>query len=200
MAGTMSEEDLVSDLKASLFDSAKTLADEDDAQFKRFLRQSLPDMEAKRPRTRLGTFELVADQERYQVAETDFAAFKLDLWRDPQKMPKPWEPCFPGPLPRILCPQQEEGAWYIAFDPAPTQRQISVLGTTFKFYYFAHHVIGALAADTTIDPVDRGLLLLRAQAEAMLAIAMRNAAKPVPCATACQALRATARPRRCTRC
>ncbi len=41
------------------------------------------------------------------------------------------------------------------------------------------HVLGANAADTTIANTDRGLLLLRAQAEAMLEISLHNANKPV---------------------
>lgn len=178
MAGSMSEEDLVADLKASLFDTAETFASEEDQDFKRFLAQALPDMEVKRPITRLGQLTLVADTPRFLVLEDDFAAWKTDLWREPSRLPKPWDPAYPGPLPRVSA-QQDGAAWYVAFEPAPTAAHLAALGSTFKFYYFARHVIAADAEDTTIAAVDRGLLLLRAQVEAMLALALRNAGKPV---------------------
>ncbi len=178
MPGTMSEADLVADLKASLFDAANVFTGAADADFKRFLQQALPDMQTKRPVTRLGALTLVADQARYAVAEADFAALKTDIWREPARLPKPWEPNYPGALPRV-CAARDGAAWYVQFEPAPTAAHIGVLGDAFKFYYFATHAIGAAAADTTIAPQDRGLLLLRAQADAMLALGMRNAGKPV---------------------
>lgn len=178
MPGTMSEADLVADLKASLFDAKAVFTTPADGDFKRFLAQALPDMQFKRPVTRLGSITLVAGEGRYAVVEADFAAFKTDLWRDPSRVPKPWEPTYPGALPRI-CAMREVDAWFIQLDPAPAAAHLAALGDTFKFYYFAAHAIGADAANTTVNPQDRGLLLLRAQAEAMLAVGMRNAGKPV---------------------
>jgi hypothetical protein len=178
MAGTMAEADLVEDLKASLFDAAQTFASEADAEFKRFLQQALPDMQFKRPVTRLGSLTLVAGEARYQVAASDFAAFKTDLWREPSRLPKPWDPSHPGALPRIEA-VRDGAAWFVQFEPAPTAAHLAVLGTAFKYYYFAEHAIGESASDTTVNPQDRGLLLLRAQVEAMQALAMRNAGKAV---------------------
>jgi hypothetical protein len=178
MPGTMSEADLVADLKASLFDAKNVFTAAADADFKRFLQQALPDMQFKRPITRLGSIDLVADQGRYEVAEADFAALKTDIWREPSKVPKPWEATYPGALPRVSA-VRELDAWFIQLEPAPTALHLSALGDAFKFYYFATHVIGAAANDTTVNPQDRGLLLVRAQAEAMLAMGMRNAGKPV---------------------
>lgn len=178
MAGTMSEADLVADLKASLFDAKNVFTTAADGDFTRFLQQALPDMQFKRPVTRLGSITLAADEGRYAIAEADFAAFKTDLWREPSKVPRPWDPAYPGALPRV-CAVREVDAWFVQFEPAPSALHLQALGSTFKFYYFAAHAIGALAADTTINPQDRGLLLVRAQAEAMLALGMRNAGKPV---------------------
>jgi hypothetical protein len=178
MAGSMSEADLVADLKASLFDTANVFESEQDADFKRFLAQALPDMGVKRPITRLGSLTLVQDQPRFQVLEADFAQLKVDLWRDTTKLPKPWDPCYPGALPRV-CAERDGAAWWIALDPPPSAAHLNALGVNFKFYYFALHAIGTAAEATTVAAVDRGLLLLRAQAEAMLALAMRNAGKPV---------------------
>jgi hypothetical protein len=178
MAGSMSEADLVADLEVSLYDAKSVFTTPDKGDFKRFLAQALSDMQFKRPITRLGQITLVADQGRYEVAEADFAALKTDLWREPSKLPRPWEVTYPGALPRVSA-VREVDAWFIQLEPAPTAMHLSALGDSFKYYYFATHAIGAAAADTTINPQDRGLLLVRAQAEAMLAMGMRNAGKPV---------------------
>lgn len=174
----MSLASLVADLKASLFDAANAFTGEDDADFKRFLAQALPDMQVKRPVTKLGQVTLVADTAGYAIADADFAALKMDLWRDVGKLPRPWEPGYPGALPRIAAQLGATG-FELVFDPAPTAAMLAWLGSTCRFYYFAQHAIGTLAVDTTIAEADRGLLLLRAQAEAMLALAIRNAGKPV---------------------
>lgn len=178
MPGTMSEADLVEDLKASLSNAASIFTAAGDADFKRFLQQALPDMQFKRPRTKLASVALVAGEASYAITEADFAALKLDLWRDVAKIGKPWSASWAGPLPRLAA-NWSGSAWSLVFDPAPTALQISTLGADCRFYYFAKHAIGAAAVDTTINAQDRGLLLVRAQAEAMLALAMRNAGKPV---------------------
>ncbi len=174
----MSLASLVADLKASLFDAASVFTGEDDADFKRFLAQALPDLQWKCPLTKLAQVVLVAGTPSYAVAEADFVALKMDLWRDVGKLPRPWEPGYPGALPRITAQQGATG-WELVFETAPTAAMLTWLGSTCRFYYFAQHAIGEQAADTTVAEADRGLLLLRAQAEAMLALAVRNAGKPV---------------------
>lgn len=183
MAGTMALADLVADLKASLHDTASVFEGEGedaevvDASFRRFLVQALPDMQLKRPLTRLGGVDLMAGLPRYSLANCpDFAAYKTHLWGG--CMPKPWEPGYPGALPRVEA-VRDAGMWWLVFDPAPTWRHIGTFSATFRFYYFGQHTLGALDAGTTIAAEDRGLLLLRAQVEAMRELAMRNASKVV---------------------
>ena len=60
MSGTMSQADLVADLKASVHDVADVFKAEADADWLRFLDASLPDMQWKRPRTKLGSVALAA--------------------------------------------------------------------------------------------------------------------------------------------
>lgn len=179
MPGTMSEVDLVADLKESLHDTADVFDSTDEAAFKRFLRQSLPDMLFKRPVTRLGQVNLVADQASYSLAAyTDFGIFKTHDWNTGRCSPKPWEPGYPGAVPRVSA-QRDLDARHLVFSPAPTATQISAWGSTFKFWYLALHSIDADAANTTVAPSDRGLLLLRAQVEAMRELALHQANKPV---------------------
>jgi hypothetical protein len=177
MAGTMSEADLVADLKESLQDAAAVFDAANDADLKRHLAAAAMDMGAKRPRTLLGEVTLVAEQFNY-TAPADLLSYKSDLWGVPARRIQPWEKTYPGRLPDVQV-AVNGAVRELHFLPAPTSFQIGVLGSAFKFYYFAAHAIGATAAATTILPGDRGLLLLRAQAEAMKEMAMRNIGKPV---------------------
>jgi hypothetical protein len=183
MAGTMSMADLVADFKRSLHDSVNVFADNPgaalDADFERLLRLALVDMSWKRSITRLGQVTLVADEPRYSLAEyPDFATYKTHLWEKPAAYPNAWEPGYPGAVPRVTAGRDGSVSWLL-FDPAPSSQHIALRGETFKFYYFGQHVIDTLAANTTVAAADRGLLILRAQAEAMLELTLRNMAKPV---------------------
>lgn len=183
MPNTMSKADLVASLKESLHDAASVFAGEAgptvDAAFERFLQQALPDMGIKRPATRLGTVEVTANFPRVAVGAgaPGFSAFKTYLWGDDSVIPM-WDPCYPGSRPRVSASFAEQ-QWWLVFDPAPTAKQIAAYGSQFDFWYYAAHAIGTLAADTTVNAQDRGLLLLRAQVEAMRELSIRNASKPV---------------------
>lgn len=168
---------LVADFKASLGGAVEQFRAPDDGDFKRLLGIALSDMQAKRPITKPGEVGLFALQARYAVVAPDFAALKTHMWADPASTPKPWEPNYPGAVPRVST-QWDGVAWWLEFAPAPTMVQLSVWGATFRFWYFAQHVLSEAPGLTTINPSDRGLLLLRAQAEAMRELAMRNVMKP----------------------
>ena len=179
MAGSMSQADLLADLKRSLHDTAAVFNAPDDGDFKRFLTLALADMAWKRPTTQVGQVTLSSGEARYSLAALpDFCNYKTHMWDKGCNYPQPWEPGYPGALPRI-CAERAGAVAYLVFDPAPSAAHIALRGSVCKFYYFANHVIGEDAADTTVAPQDRGLLLLRAQAEAMRELTMRNAGKPV---------------------
>lgn len=180
MSTDMSQASLVADLKASLHDSGKVFLAADDGDFKRFLAQALPDLSVKRPVTRSGAIALEADVDRYPLALAlgDFSSYKTHSWADMTRAPRMWEPGYPGAVPRVHA-QFDGEAWALVFTPAPSATQLAVFGNLFRFWYFARHLIGETSADTTVNPLDRGLLLLRAQVEALREIAIRNASKPV---------------------
>ena len=178
----MAMADLVAVLKTSLHDVGSVFEGDTgapDANFERFLLQALPDMQLKRPATRLGSIELREGIARTSVSGSNpgFAAFKTHMWGDGCKI-KPWSPDYPGTLPRVSA-SFESSQWWLNFSPAPSGRQISAYGSQFDFWYYALHTIGELPEDTTIGLQDRGLLILRAQVEAMRELAIRNAGKPV---------------------
>lgn len=180
MPGTMSELDLVGDLKESLQDSAKVFDAAADADFKRFLAQAALAFGRHRPRTMVGTLQVVADQEEYAGLPDDFHFFKSSLWGiSPVSGVMPWDPSWPGRLPDFH-DVEVGGVKKIALRPAPTAAQIALLGATYRYYYAAKHAIHATdAAQTTIRAAERQKLLLRAQAEAMREMSFRNAQKPV---------------------
>lgn len=178
MAGTMSLADLVADLKRSLNDSAALFDAANDGDFVRFLQGALADMSWKRPVTRLGQVTLVAGQSEYPMeAYTDFYAYKHHLWDEAVRV-QPWEPGYPGAVPRVTG-NRDGSKNFLAFSPAPSAGHLAARGAVFKFYYLARHALGVDEADTTVAPVDRGLLLLRAQAEAVLELTLRGLSKPV---------------------
>jgi hypothetical protein len=178
MSGTMSQADLVADLKASLHDAAEVFTAASDADFVRHLDLAARDLGRFRRRTLVGTITLTADVDLY-AAPADLSSLKSHLWGiSPTAARKPWEKGHPGRLPDMR-EAEVNGVQAISLVPPPTAAQIAMLGSEFRYYYFAAHTVGAAAADTTVKPSDRGLLLLRAQAEAMKEMAMRNIKKPV---------------------
>lgn len=168
---------LVADLKAALAEAAGQFRADADGDFVRLLQLAVLDMQVKRPITKPASVQLMPMQDRYLVAQPDFAALKTHLWAAPALTPKPWEPTYPGPVPRVGA-QWDMGAWWLELQPAPTMRQLAVWGSELRFWYFACHVLSDVPGHTTLAQADRGLLLLRAQAEAMRELAVRNVAKP----------------------
>lgn len=181
MPGTMSEADLVSDLKASLQDAASVFTGAGDSDLKRHLAAAALAFHCKRPRTLVGTLTLVADQAQY-AAPADLAAIKSSLWGiTPKPRAQPWEKAWPGRLPdvRLVETASSPITRKLELLPPPSAHQIAVLGAEFKFWYYGKHAIDADAAKTSVMPADRGLLILRAQAEAMRELAIRGSKKPV---------------------
>lgn len=176
MAGSMSRTDLVVDLKTSLHDAAGAFGQPGDADFDRLLAKACDALNTKRPRTLLGSLELVAGQPIYTLALPAMQQYKTHLWG--ARPLKPWSPGHPGALPRVTA-ARDLGQWTLVFDPAPTFAHLAVYGSTFRFWYFAAHQVAEDEAQTTVAAADRGLLLLRAQAEAMRELTLHHANKPV---------------------
>ena len=61
----------------------------------------------------------------------------------------------------------------------PCAADLAKHGETLRYDYSARYTISDTAADTTVRPEDRWLLLLRAQAECMKELAMKNIDRPV---------------------
>jgi hypothetical protein len=178
MAG-MDEASLIADLKASLQDAAQVFTATDDADYKRHLASAAADLGRVRPRVVLGTLTLVADQAEYD-APADLQRPRLLYWGgDQARRVPPWDANHPGNLPHPVLSRTADGTGKILLRPAPTLRQINLLGAEARFDYYAPHAVGATETDTTVEPADRHLLLLRALAEATKELANRGITKPV---------------------
>lgn len=164
---SMARAALVADLKASLLDAAKAFAAPDDADFLRHLDKAADALALRRPRTLVASLALVADQPNYP-APADLWQYKSTSWGAGYRG-NPWDRTWPGRLPQVRVIDGE--LWLM---PAPSSHQIAMLGATFSFFYYALHVVAVDEAETTVNPGDRNLLLLRAQAEAMRELAMRD--------------------------
>lgn len=181
MPELMSQAQLVADHKASLNDAASVFVALGDGDFQRHLATAALALGEKRARTLVGSIALVADQADY-AAPALFLAFKSHLWGiQPVRNPQPWEKGHVCRLPDVRTVETDDDpvTRKLYLDPAPTAADICALGSTFKFYYRAGHSIDADAKKTTVQPADRGLLLLRAQVEALKEMALRNVMKPV---------------------
>lgn len=169
MSGTMNRADLQASLKESLHDSGEVLAPED---FERCLDTALLEFSRRLPRLRNGSLQLIYGETSYP-APADLIGFHIAEWQWDRSIPV-WEGGSPGTLPRVsAC----DG--HIQFSFALSPRQISLLGGKLPYRYKASHQIGAAAEDTTVPAHQRDLLLLRAQAECLRELAMRNITKPV---------------------
>ena len=178
MAGTMSQADLVAGLKVMLGDAASSFTGTGDSDFERHLDVAALDMGRVRPRTLVGELTLVADQPNYSVP-AELLQPKYTLWgRTERRNRKPWNNNWPAKAPRMSV-VENSGSRELWLDPAPTEAQITDLGKSFKYFYFAGHTIDADAANTTIPATDRELLLIRASAQALQELANHGVVKPV---------------------
>lgn len=172
----MSMADLKSALSASLKEAVSSKFTDPD--FERHLKLAALDLGRKRERTLVGSVTLVADQAEY-AAPADLLRPKMGLWgRAQRNTGRHWEGGFLRRLP-MLRKVELGGAVMLSLDPAPSADEIAMLGSDYRFYYYAGHVISETAAKTSVHEADRGLLLLRAQAEALKELAARHATKPV---------------------
>lgn len=107
-----------------------------------------------------------ADAWRFHSAAWTEAYRELDVWQRPKRLPQA----------RL---RVADGQRIWVFNPVPSSSHLAALGSVYDYQYYAHHSIGDSDADATIELTDKPLFLLRAQAEAMKDIALRNSAKPV---------------------
>jgi hypothetical protein len=145
----------------------------------RFLTLAAEDFDRRRPLVMVDTLTLVADQANYP-APSGLKSIESTDWGSKERNQYPrWDSRYPGPAPLLRLRRTGAGVREIWLNPAPTAAQIACLTSTFTYTYRAGHSLSETADDTTIQPEDRGLLLLRAQIEMLKELSMRSVGKPV---------------------
>lgn len=174
----MTRSELIAELKASLNDAAARFTTPADADFIRHLDVASRAVASSRTRTISASLTLVADEHHYS-APADLIAPKFSRWGEEFKTRYNfWDACYPKDMPKLSVVELS-GARKLRLDPAPTAAQIGWYGSTYPYFYYAAHVLSDTPGATTLQDADKGLLLLRAQAEAMKELALRNVGKPV---------------------
>jgi hypothetical protein len=172
--------ELITDLKASLHDAAQYFQGTDadpEADFKRHLRVAAADLAARQGQTLMGEITLEAGVSIYSGLPADMTAIKAPLWGTQDRVP-PYADHYPGPLPRARLADQS-GTPVLYLTPAPTQRQIELLGSSYQFFYSASYWTGDVNDSLDLSTTERELLMLRAQAEACRELAIQNMTRPV---------------------
>ncbi len=170
----MTKAGLAASLEKSLLDSASVFA----GDFGHLLDVALEDYSRRRPRVLAGKLQLEPGRLTYPCPP-DFRSMGARFWGSAQRQNlKPWECGFPVRLPRISVMQTDAGREFL-FDVPPSADQIGWYGADYSFTYHATHILGDGSTRTTVPESDRGLILLRASAEAMREMSMRNVKKPV---------------------
>ena len=178
MTGTMNEADLIADLKGILQGASKKFTAPADADYIRHLTLAALDLARVRPRIVTDSITLQADVRLYTAPAGMIRAHQVHWGRQAQLTLKPWDGNYPSRLPTVSLVESPSGRM-LALSFAPTSNEIASLGSVFEFDYYASHVIGSDATDTTIQPSDRYLLLIRAAAEALQELALSGSSAPV---------------------
>ena len=156
-------------LTSSMLDSKRMFKDED---YPRLLRTALAALNAVRPLHKVEVLELEAWQALYPCPEDLNSVFACWWGRSYKAHAAIWADDYPGRLPEWRVLPGAQGRLLQA-QPAPSARQIQILGNRCELEYCADHVLTDTAC--TLDSELLDLLHLRAQAEAMRDLAMRNA-------------------------
>lgn len=151
--------------KASLLDSVRAFAD---ADLERHAETALAALSHIKPKLCVTWVQLAAGRNLYPCP-ANCRAVQAAYWgRSHKAHSQPWQDDAVGRLPEWSVTYNEAGERFLRAHPAPSVRQLDILGSIAEIEY---------RADWRWDEV-RGmenLLLLRAQAEAMRELAAKNA-------------------------
>lgn len=170
----MTRSGIIAALKSSLMDASAAFTAANDADFARHIDAAVADMHRVRARTLVGSVEIDLSVADYP-APADLMGFKSAIWGSNARCYSPWDKNYPGILPRLRV-VEIGGSNRLIFNHQPTAKQIALFGIDYRFYYWASHVFTDTAC--SLADGDQNLLLLRAQAEAMKELALRDSVRP----------------------
>ena len=159
----------IAELKASLQDTAQIFID---ADYERFTNNALRDYDRVKPQYIFASFELVAEQQIYPVPPDLVKVFDSLYGISYLQTTKKWDQLFTK-FPKLFL-INKGSIRELWLNNKPSSSMIQELGTKYEYIYIASHIL-----TDTISTIEPELLLIRAQAEAMKEVSMRNITKPV---------------------
>lgn len=169
----MTRTEFIATLTASLRDSASGFKPE---AFDRHVTAAVRDYSRYRPLEETGTLNLAAGEDTYPAPDDLECVLGCNWGRHQKAERNTWDDDYPGWLPELRLAHSLRGR-FLRFYPAPTAKQIALIGAACRYRYGAQHVL--TDEINTLPSGDESLVLLRAQAEAMRELAIHQASRPV---------------------
>ena len=160
--------EIISKFTESLLDSKRAFNESD---LIRHVDIALKALSEVRPLHKITLIELFAGRSMYGCPEDLIKIYKCQYGVNLKNSQKPWDDSYVGSLPRWHIFNNKDQRILYA-DPAPNALQIAMIGAHCELIYCAAHVLTESTCSLSTDEV--GLLILRAQAEAMREIAIKN--------------------------
>ena len=176
---TMSRADLAASLKLLWGDAASYWSLPADADYVRHLDDALPGFGNAWPHRVGASVTLTAGVADYPVPADFVSLMSLEWGRAERARARAWNPDWPGRVPTAQVLYTAADGWVLRLMPPPSAADIALLGASCPYVYRAQHVIGELAADTTVPPTLRQSLLMYGLAAGLQELAARNVIKPI---------------------
>ncbi|AXF86763.1 hypothetical protein DTO96_102519 [Ephemeroptericola cinctiostellae] len=163
--------------KAALLDAQRGFK-EDDTDYERHIATALIDLNQRRPRHAWASLTLEPKRRTYPCPSDLKHVYACHYGRDEKQQRDCWDPHYPiGRLPDVSVGWDADHCRFLNVHPIPSAMLLGVLGAQCDYEYTADHILTDEVC--TLDEFEQGLLILRAQAEAMRELAMRNSTQPV---------------------
>ena len=170
----MNRPNLLKAYSESLLDSQRAFKAED---FERHMDTALRDLTQFRPHRVLAELNVLPMQREYECPADLIEVLATHYGRAEKAQRQPWDAGYPTQrLPEVTVQYRADGSRYLQVFPAPSYQLLAQIGTVVGYEYSAAHIVTEEVC--TLTEVDVQLAILRAQAEAMRELAMRNSTQP----------------------
>ena len=170
----MNRPDLLKAYSDSLLDSQRAFKADD---FGRHMDTALRELAQFRPRRVLAELNSMPMQREYECPADLIEVLATHYGRAEKAQRQPWDAGYPTQrLPEVTVQYRADGSRYLQVFPAPSYQLLAQIGTVVGYEYSAGHVV--TDSYSSLTPVLVHLAILRAQAEAMRELAMRNSSMP----------------------
>ena len=170
----MNRPNLLKAYSESLLDSQRAFKAED---FERHMDTALRELTQFRPHRVLAELNVLPMQREYECPADLVQVLATHYGRAEKMQRQPWDAGYPTQrLPDVKVRYRADGSRYLQVFPAPNYQLMAQIGAVVGYEYSAGHVV--TDSYSSLTPVLVHLAILRAQAEAMRELAMRNSSMP----------------------